>query len=263
MGVIIGEYGDRASTADLMERMADMAVIGLSALTAGADDIAGRVQTAADGLANEAAETTPDLEILAGYLQVIIQSPALVTVAKLDDRFDSYAALATDFATLLDDLSTDSVGFNRALAVELGMSSIINGLSVIITTGQPDTRSHAITLADQLLTIFETIVQELDEAQELFETRPFNSRYFSQTSTYSIASNLVATDVRYLLTSAYNLKIEKKFTLREPTAPVMLAIREYPGVAIDDAFDLLIKANSLSNIEILLLDAGREVVVYI
>jgi hypothetical protein len=263
VSVIVGEFGDRAATVDLMSRIVDAAVLGLSELTAGADDIAGQVQTAQDGFDTEAAETTPDLDILAGYLRNVIKRPSLVTVANIDDRFNAYSTLADTFAALLDDISVDSVGFNRALTVELAMSSILYGLSVIVTTGRPDSRSHSITLAEQLLTVFEGIVIALDEAQKLFEDRPFNSRYFSQTATYTAAFNLVTTSVRYLLKSAYDLRIEKRFTLRKPTAPVMLAVREYSGVDIDDAFNLLIRANSLTDVEILMLEIGREVVVYI
>jgi hypothetical protein len=43
----------------------------------------------------------------------------------------------------------------------------------------------------------------------------------------------------------------------------MLAMREYPDVSINEALDLLIDTNSLSGMEILLLEAGTEVVIYI
>jgi hypothetical protein len=262
MGVVAGEYGDRAATVNVMSRLVAMSTTGLNDLTAGADDVAGMVQAAVEGFEAEADETIPDLAILAGYLQAIVERPSLVTVEKLDDRFDAYSNLVTEFATLLVEIPTDSAGFNRALAVELAMSSALNGLAVVVTTGKPDTRSHAVSLADQLLTIFEGVVEELDLAQEAFEDLALNSRYYSQTATYSIAFNMITTCVRYPLQSAYDLRIEKRFTLREPTAPIMLAIREYPGTAISDAYDLLIQANSLTGIEILLLDAGREVIVY-
>jgi len=263
MSIRVGERGDRSAAVDVLTRVVIMSELGLAELTSGADEIAGMVQTAREGFDEEAVKTTPDLAILAGYLQGIIERPALVTAKQLDDRFNAYSDLAGELATLLADLSLDAAGFNRALVVELAMSSVLYGLAVVVQTGKPDTRSHAITLAGNLLSLFETIVQDLDAAQEAFEDQPFNTRYFSQTATYSTAANLVANCVKYLLISAYNLKVEKRFTLTEPEAPISIAIREYSGMVIETALDLFIKANSLTDVELLLLEAGREVVVYV
>lgn len=263
MSVKVGEYGDRAAAVNILTRIATAAQLGLESLTFGADEIAGMVQTARDGFDEEAAETTPDLVILAGYVQSIIERPSLVTTVALDDRFEAYSDLSTELLALLDDITIDGPGFNRALCVELAFSSVLYGLAVIVQTGQPDTRSHALSVAWDLLSLFETAVEALDTAQEAFEDQPMDSRYFSQTATYTVASNLVVNCVKYLLISAYNLKIEKRFTLKKREAPVMIAISEYGDMSIDDAFDLFIKANSLSGIELLLLEAGREVVVYV
>ena len=60
-----------------------------------------------------------------------------------------------------------------------------------------------------------------------------------------------------------NLLIEKVILISVPTSPLILSIQEYGENDIDANFDLFIASNVLKNTEILLLPAGRTVVVYV
>jgi len=256
------QYGDREFGVATIRRLATLADIHLSGLCSGDDEIVSAVQAALDGLDSEASLDDPSLGVLAGYLQAAIEKPAAVA-GELNDRVTAYTGLADACLAMLDDTEITGAGRFRSAAVEVAVAAVLCGLARVVTTSTPDTRAHAIDLAGTLLDLFSDIVEALDTIQEAFEDQDWDARYFSQTATYTIAIELMATCVRYLLRSAYDLKIEKRWILREPTAPIVIAIQEYSSQEIDKALDLLCRANALTGAEILLLPAGREIVVYV
>jgi hypothetical protein len=258
----IYQYGDRELGIATIQRLSTLAQLHLGCLYSTDDEITASVQAASDGLDAEVIVDDPSLAVLAGYLQAIIQQPSAVA-GELDDRVLAYTGLADECLVLLDDTEITGAGRFRTAAIEVAVSALFCGLALVVTTSTPETRTAAIDLAGTVLALFEDCVEALDGIQKAFEDSDWDARYFSQTATYSITANLVATCVRYLLRSAYDLKIEKRFTLREPTAPIMLAIAEYATQDIDKAFSLFVRANALTGDEILLLPAGREVVVYV
>ena len=256
------QYGDQEYGIDTVKRIAALSAMRLRPLSDLDDDIAAAVQTAWVGITGEAALEDPSLGLLAGYLQAMIERPALAG-GDTDDRLEAYTGLAADCLALLTGIEITGAGRFRAAAVELALSAVLVGLARIVTTSTAETRAHAIAIAGTLLDTTADIVDGLDAVSEAFDDHEWDTRYFSQTSTYSIAANLVATCVRYELRAAYDLRVEKRFTLSKPTAPITIAIQEYGDVAPEIALDLIVRANALSGFDILLLPAGREVVVYV
>ncbi len=56
----------------------------------------------------------------------------------------------------------------------------------------------------------------------------------------------------------------KRFTLSRPRAPIEITISEYGELGPEDSYlDLFIASNHLRSDEVILLPAGREVVVYV
>lgn len=258
----IYQYGDREAALVTLRRISGYIEQRLAGFVAADDMIAAEFRTAQNGIAIEAAETEPSLAILAGYLQSAIRQPALVP-ADLDDRVNAFSGLADDCLALISGVEVTGYGRWIAKTVQLALAAILTSLSRIITTSIPNSRAHAIALAVRMLEEFWDMVDALDTVAERFNDQAWDERYFSQTTSYTTAAQLVAECVKYLLKSAYDLRVEKRFTLGQPTAPVTLAIREYADREIEAAMDLLIKANELTGDEILLLPSGREVVVYI
>lgn len=256
------QYGDREYGIDTVKRIAALSATRLHQLSDLDDDIAAAVQAARDGLDGEAALDEPSLGLLAGYLQTMIERPALAG-GDTDDRIEAYTGLATDCLALLTGIEITGAGRFRAAAVELALSAVLVGLARIVTTSTAETRAHAIAIAGTVLDTTTDIVDGLDTVAESFDDLEWDSRYFSQTATYTIAAKLVTACVRYELRAAYDLRVEKRFTLSKPTAPIVIAIQEYGDVAPEVALDLLVRANSLSGFDIFLLPAGSEVVVYV
>jgi hypothetical protein len=252
------QYGDREAAIVAVRRMSRR----LRGMVAADDKLAAAFQTALDGIVAEAAETDPSLPMLVGYVQSAIRQPALVS-GSLDDRFDAFSFLADDLLALLSPIEVTGYGRWTARTVEMALMATLTSMSRVVTTSVPDTRAHAISVAVRILDEFWDIVDALDTVAAAFDAQDWDARYFSQSTTYTIAARLVTECIRYLLKSAYDLRVEKRFTLGNPTAPIVLAIKEYPGYEIDRALDLLIKANALSGNDILLIPAGREIVVYV
>jgi hypothetical protein len=256
------QYGDRDAAIVTAQRVATAIDLRLSRMVALDDKIAAEYQAAQSGLTYETGLTDPSLVIVAGYLQSAIRQPSL-TAGILDERFEAFSSLIDDLLIILDGVEVSGYGRWQARTIELSLSAILTSLSRVVTTSTPDSRAHAITVAGRILDELWDIVDALDTTAARFDLQDWDARYFSQSRSYTIAAHLVAEAVRYLLRSAYDLQVEKRFTLRSPTAPVVLAIEQYPNQEIERALDLLCKANAIYGDEILVLPSGREIVVYV
>jgi hypothetical protein len=201
---------------------------------------------------------------LAGQIQNMIQVPLLAS-NDVFERLNTYAEMADDIFAILpeiEDTSPESV--NVTLVVEMSIIAILVAMAEIVTTGLLQTRAQTVEAANFLIEKLESYTESLDDRQVVFEENQIDRQYFSQLQSYSSAAKLIGAAIQYLLLAAFNLKVEKRFTLDEARAPIEITITEYGELGEEDSnFDLFIDANSLKNNEILLLPAGREVVVYV
>lgn len=261
--VQIFNYGDREAALFTMRRISTMIESDLGGMVVLDDTLASEFKTALAGIETEAASDEPSLTVLAGYVQSAIRQPALASGLELDDRLEAFTTLSDDVLALL--IGNVPGGYGRWVfrAVELVECAIFTSLARVVTTSTPSSRSHAVLTAESLLTEFSDVVDALDTAASEFDDLNWDLRCFSQTSAYTVISTLVSRCVAYLMRLAYDLKIEKRFTLKRPTGVISLAIEHYPDIDVDKACDLIIKANELSGDEILLMASGREIVVYV
>jgi hypothetical protein len=199
----------------------------------------------------------------AGQVKTLMQTPALA-VADTKARLSSYRDLATEIFEI-ENLSLREDGVNTAIVKEAFLVGMIGALSIIATTSSDiETRTEAIDAADDILNLFDDIVDNLDEHQTQFEDLTVDKQYFSQSDIYPDTLRQISYSLRYLLQAIADLKIEKRITLKEKTPPILIAMKEYGGPGDGDVnFDFFIKTNNLKKDEILLLPAGREVRVYV
>jgi hypothetical protein len=209
---------------------------------------------------------------LVGQIQNLIQLPgrALQDIAS---RLTAYGDLALELFGLTPTQPT-VFGRNTVAVQELSLSAIIAANAEIAVTGpqKPDvpviggiqSRAQAVDFAIELRNKLISITDILDEAQTLFEDEDLDAQYFSQSETFNDALGLTSTAQQYLLSSAYDLSVERRFTLPKPKTPLQIVGEEYGsfGAQNDDLIDLFISSNNLRGTEILFLPAGREVLVY-
>ena len=229
-------------------------------------EFSGELAAEAEGIRRGIADTldtTPlDLTVLGGQIQAIMRTPSKVT----GDTLQTLKPFA-DFIDQVSDLPDEEADQNylNILAIrEIFLTSANSSMALVSSSNGLDTRAQALEAADLLSLQFQTITDALDGAQTQFETLRVDQQYFSQSTSFVESAQITASATRYLLEAAFNLAIEKRFTLDRERAPIEVAITEYGELGDEDSnFDLFIASNQLKGNDILLLPAGREVVVYV
>ena len=199
---------------------------------------------------------------LAGQIQQLTQLP-LLAMNDIAGRFDYYGDLAAEIFGISPDGSSEA-DKNKIAVSELSLSAIIGANAKIATTGELQTRSQAVEFALDLSTSLTDITDNLDLAMKNFRDNDIDKQYFSQSQSFVDAALATATAMQYLLVSSFDLQIEKRFVLSEPRAPIEITITEYGELGDNDSnYDRFITSNNLKGDDLLVLEAGREVVVYV
>jgi hypothetical protein len=201
---------------------------------------------------------------LAGQIQNMIQLPLLAS-GDIFDRFTIYDEFVTAVFGLLP-IATDTTpeAINRTLVVELATVSVLISLAKIATTGQLQTRPQTIDAADTLVNSLDSYTEVLDNQQTVFNSNRIDRQYFSQLQSYASAAKLITAAVKYLLLVSFDLRIEKRFTLKTRRATIEIVITEQGSLGENDEnLDAFIEANNLEGNEIIALPPGKEVVIYV
>jgi hypothetical protein len=151
-----------------------------------------------------------------------------------------------------------------ALSGELWLNAILCGLGTTVTDGLPETRAEALSILRQFRDFSTISVAALDTLAKATSGNAIGDQYFPRAASSESVLAVNAAVARYVMGIAFSLKTEKRIVLERPTNPMLLSIREYNCTAADADyyFSLLCRSNNLHGKELLLLDRGREVVVY-
>ncbi len=199
---------------------------------------------------------------LAGQIQALIELPLLATT-NIRSRLTAYTNLINGLLGISPEV-TNTEGRNTVAVQELALTASITAVAQVAASGTLDTRPEAIEAADEVFALFKAIIDELDLTQELFEDNLIDSQFFSLSQAFSDVSLLVAQAIAYFLLASYDLKIEKRFTITKPRAPIEIVVSEYGELGENDInFTLFINSNKLKGNDIRILPSGREVVVYV
>jgi prophage DNA circulation protein len=254
-----------------------------------------------NGIQNTLNATVLDVFSLAGQIQSLIQTPALATTslaATLEYYDDLAEELTNDLPNtsgrlsqkennqvLVIQLALGSATAARAKATALavkraqaaqratvvasdaaelaGVATVITATGDVIEADPLETRAQAVEFARDLSSAFRAIVESLEDKQKDFESEDVDKQYFSQLQSYTIAAKMTASAAQLLLTTSFDLKVERRFRLDRPRSAIDIAAVEYDGLGeADSNLDLFIRSNNLSGDEIYMLPAGTEVVIY-
>ncbi len=203
-----------------------------------------------------------DVVSIAGQVQALVQLPALA-IADINSRVDAYQNFINEALTFSPETAR-SKDRNIVAVQELALTSGLAAISFVSSTGGLASRLQAIELIEANAALFKNITDTLDETQELFKDEIIDDQYFSQSESYSDALLMISQTIAYLLRSAFDLSIEKRFVLEKMRAPIEITISEYGDLGENDInFDLFIESNGLKGNDILILPEGREVLVYV
>ncbi len=206
------------------------------------------------------ADDPSDPELVADLAEALADLVSVPVSASTDfsTRFSAYSSFADEVAGLAPEYTTP-VDYNQVLAQELSISSLLIAVARVVATSSFTTRSQVVSAIDNLTTIFNSCVAALDDVQEQFSALDIDLQYYSQSAAYGSLQALFATCIKYLMSQFYSLAAEKRFTLARERSPLEITVTEYGSL---DYYDLFLTSNNLSGNDILLLPAGREVVIY-
>lgn len=199
--------------------------------------------------------------VLAGQIQLLIQLPAVVEGITTTGKVNKYISLIDSFIEAVPTTSTDE-DINKALTIELTTTAAISALCLSAVTGEYKTRKKALNNAGVLLNTFSKITNALESIQDLYNNNPVYIQYKAQSKTYSEIRQLVSFSIRYLLDISENLKTEKIIKVVDKRTPISLAAEYYNSID-EESIDLILDANELKGFERILLNIGREIIIYI
>jgi len=256
----------------------------LSPLTTSVDYLDSTMNLIQNGINDTLNATVLDVQALAGQIQQLVITPSFgaVDLAQSQSLYDD---LVSEMTKLLPGtgINLTAQDANSVLIIELAMSAAIsayskiavNGINAaqagvtipttaITLAGEPvATRPQVVEAAQNMADFFSGITGSLEALQEAFETKDIDEQYFAQALSFSDAAILSAKVIQFLMVSAFDLKVERRFILDRPRCPIEIAVSEYNGPGARDAnIDLFIRSNNLTGDSIYMLPAGAEVVVY-
>jgi len=219
--------------------------------------------------------TVFQVEQLVGQIQDLIQIP-IASNKDLKSRKSAYDEFAINTSSLKSNTKKDPYTKNANLFIELALAStLIAQTQVIITTPFKaldsndqnvigiTSRVDVINIIDDLKDLYASIIETMDETQELYSSFTIEKQYHSFSEVYTTLALLISSAVSYLLVVIFDLSIERTIVLTKPRNPIDIAITEYGGLGDNDYFlDLLIESNQLIGDELLLVPAGRSIKIY-
>lgn len=203
-----------------------------------------------------------DIIALAGQMQELIQLPGRA-IQDVQARLDAYKGFAIS-AGLLSPDTPGTASYNRVAVQELALTAAMGAVADVASTGELLSRTEAVGVIEDVLALFDDVTNNLDASQALFDNSSIDAQYFSQSQSYSVAARLNALTVAFLLRASFDLKVEKRFVLKQAANPARIAMIEYDGPGEGDInIDFFNATNKIQGDEFMIMPKGRELVVYV
>ena len=261
-GIVQETFGLTKKIATETEKIVQVINNGLKSITEPIAEINSLISGIHRSITSTLSEITINIAELGGEIQQLVQLPVLAT-EDIIERINAYSSLILEIFTLIPP-GSEPEDKNNILLLELVLSGIIVAVSQSAVSGILETRAQAVQTIENISSLFNDIINNLDDGQENFQTQTIDFQYFSQSQSFIDSVRIITLAFQYLQLSIFDLAIEKRFNLEAPRAPIEITITEYGELGENDInFDNFITSNKLKGNEILILPSGREVVVYV
>ena len=149
---------------------------------------------------------------------------------------------------------------NAASITQTTAIATIGGMALsVINDPGITTRVQAIEAAATIFSNFQNMVDTLDGYSDSF-TGLYSEKYFSLTKTFSNLLNLITLCQKYLLNLSVGLKKQKTVYTERPMSAVLAGLTYYDD---SQAAYQIISDNKLKPEEIICMDAGKKLVIYV
>jgi len=263
-------YASLASVAGTLNKIANLAdniLKQISATDALAQESYNTLRAAFNNAIDNFGIDDPDPTAAAEALAEMVATPVEASedfgtsFSFYNDSINSFAGLAPTGVTEQD--------YNTVLSQEFGINTALAAIVKLISVSTFSSRADIVSAMDNLTNLFTSTVAILDGVQENFSDNELSKQYFSLSKSYTSLVEMFSLAMQYLISQFYNLKVEKRFTLKNRMAVLDLVIQEHGDVGNTDItpfgenYDIFISSNHLSGNDIIILPAGREVVIYV
>jgi prophage DNA circulation protein len=223
----------------------------LAPLTRTVAEVNATIESVHRGITDTLTSVSLDLIGLAGQIQTMVTLPALVPGSILT-RLGYYQGVLAGIVGLTPGAATPS-GVGILAVQELVGTTVMAAVAQVVIDGEPTTREEALQILETVRTMHDDMTASLDAGQALYDGQIIHRQYLNRSDTCLLVSEVSV----LLLRRLFDLSVAKRFTLERDRTPIEISLTE----GVD--YDGFIAANNLTGREILLLPAGREVVVYL
>jgi len=202
---------------------------------------------------------------LAGQIQETIQTP-MYAIRDIKGRLRACKDLALNIFAQNDAFNpgdNDSANFNRALMQELSLTSVLASVTTVGITSDLNSREDAITLIEAQEGFKSDIAAHLGDSQQGLADALIDTQYIMQEASYNQMINMTGSGKAFLIKEAMDLKVAKRYTLTKDRATLEVAISMYGDDWSEDQFTFFVESNNLRGDELLMLPAGKELVIYV
>jgi len=234
---------------------------GLSSTSAIARDSYDSARATFNSAISDFGVDNPDsVDVAAGLVNMALAPIQAST--DFSDRQSAYENLV-DAIFALTPATTTRDDYNKVVAQEFGITLALMATAQIVVSSEYGSRADVVAAMDNVTEFFNSVIERIEAIQAQFNALDIDMQYYSQLATYTTLVNLYTLVFQYLLSQFYNLRAEKRFTLKRARSPIEITVAEYGSLGDADAnYDLFVRSNNLSGNDILLVPAGREVVIY-
>lgn len=234
------------------------------ALIENASIIDPKIAAITTAIQNTLADDLIDTEKLAGQFQSLIQIYGFGQTNSVD-AIAMYTEFVSDIILDVPTQPTDD-GLSQVATTEMIASAGIIGASRAALIGGLTSRGQAITAARNLADLFTDTTEALDDIRTLYEDRPIDKKYFSQSLAYADMLSATRESIRFLLFSIFGLPSERLVTLIEDKCTLQIAHDEYGAIGNEESetffLDVLLATNGLMDDDIYWLKRGEQVLIY-
>lgn len=198
------------------------------------------------------------VETIAG-IQRLIRTPARIkkqTLEKINGYKDMVSILIDEFNDDNETLPTNRKNNVIMLQLFAGLAAGTTAEAAAYT--DYSIRSEALSAIDTINETLEVFTTGLNDART---EGSVSQEYSGDHNFYSLIFDTITRINEILLNKAFDLKAEKKFTLKNSSDAITLCYEHYKSVS-SDTIEFFIQTNRLINDEYTEIPAGREITIY-
>lgn len=248
----LGTVSEQVTFKSTITALLNDAIEGLKSIANASSDTSSTFSDISDSINNGIDVLITEPRTMAAQMVLLIQSAAKSAI----DVQTRVIAYRDQIDAILNgpEPTTANGGENAFIGSALYAATYTTGSIVSAVNAQFETKTDALTAAEEILLQFEEVNAWREAGFETIGEVDTGEAYQKLQAAAALTAG-------YLVSLSFSLKQERRFTLTRNRTPLDLAAELYGET--DSALDFFISSNDLSGSEILEIQRGREIVYYV